>query len=102
MRRALRLALDIASVYGAPLAYTPSEVSIITLSSSEDYEPFGGLMKDGNTLYFGNYDKIQTYALTTGDVGTFAEIPRNADNKAIGKAGENIYIARDGVLMSPE
>ena len=95
------LTLAIASVYGAPLAYTPSEVSITTLSSSEDYEPFGGLMKDGSTLYFGNYDKIQTYDLTTGDVSTFAEIPRNADTKAIGKAGENIYIARDTSYWEP-
>jgi len=52
-------------------------------------------MKDGDTLYFGNFRTIRSYNLTTGTNGVYASIPGNNDTKGLAKVDGNIYIAYD-------
>jgi len=85
----------VASAHGAPNLFADSDISITTLTSSSGYTTFGGLMKDGDTLYFGNFRTIRSYDITTGINSVYASIPGNNDTKGLGMVGGNIYIAYD-------
>lgn len=88
--------MSMASAYSAPNLFAGSDISITELTSSEPwYAPIGGLMKDGDILYFGNYRALRTYNLSTGVNSIYATLPGNNDTKGLGKIDGNIYIAYD-------
>ena len=89
-------ALSAVSAHGAPNLYAGSDISIETLTSSDPwYAPIGGVVKDGDTLYFGNFRTIRSYDLTTGADSVYASIPGNNDTKGLGMLNGNLYIAYD-------
>ena len=92
--------VSVGSAVAAPVVSNPAH-SITALVSSEWYTTFNGLMKDGNTLYFGNSDAVKSYNLMSGAYADYASLPSNADTKALSKAGSTMYIAIDLSYSSP-
>lgn len=69
--------------------------SITSLDSSINFTTFGGLMQDGDTLYYGNFNTVKSYNQTTGTSETYATIPGNHSTKGMAKVGSSIYMALD-------
>lgn len=89
-------------VFAAPVVSNPA-FSVSTLTGTEEYSytSYGGLTLDGNTLYFGNYDYVRTYNLSTSTEGEFAECGSNSGSSTINKFSGGFYMSMDTSYSSP-
>ena len=78
-----------------PMASYPS-ISVTTLADSAGtFTTYGGLMLDGQTLHFGNYDRIRTYDLDAASAGEYAVVGANPNIGTLNKLGGSYYASID-------
>ena len=58
-------------------------------------------MKDGSSLYYGNFNTIRSYDLSSGTESVYCSIPSNADTKALASTGASMYVAMDTSYSAP-
>ena len=105
MKRALFVAALSAVCSGSTLAVpivAHSAQSITELAnSSGSYTTYGGLMKDGDTLYYGNYNTVRSYNLSSGTDSIYCSLANNAGTAAFAKAGSSMYMSVDTSYNAP-
>ncbi|MDD2599743.1 MAG: hypothetical protein PHO37_11010 [Kiritimatiellae bacterium] len=64
-------------------------------NTGETSTTYGGLTKDGDILYYGNYDTVRRYDLAGATNSVYAATVHNADTKGLAKIGSTLYMAID-------
>ena len=85
-----------------PSVALPSVMSVESLTDSiGTFTTYGGLLKDGNNLYFGDFDYVRTYDLNSSSSSAYAECGTNAGIGTVNKIGTDIYMSKDTSYYSP-
>ncbi|MFA7172179.1 MAG: hypothetical protein WC340_01985 [Kiritimatiellia bacterium] len=101
---ALTLTLLSASALYLDAAPTPGKPTYIIQeldNSAGTFTTYGGLTKNGDVLYYGNYDTVRQYDLAGATNSVYATTVGNADTKGLAKIGSTLYMALDTSYNAP-
>lgn len=89
-------------VQAAPSAAYPSmSVTKLTGTLEWSFTSYGGLVLDGDVLYFGNDDVVRSYNTATSTEAEFAVCGSNAGIGTVNKLGTEMYMSKDTSYNSP-